>query len=44
MFAALVVGVFVIGVIAFELLRMWWRQNAWRRQWRDPGGKDANDS
>jgi hypothetical protein len=49
MLAALVVGAFVIGVIAFELVRMWWRQNAWRRQWRDretpaPPRRDADDS
>ena len=35
MFAALVVGLFVLGVIAFEMGRQWWRENAWRRHWRD---------
>jgi hypothetical protein len=37
MFAAIVIGLFVIGIIAFELARQWWRHNAWRRQWRDRG-------
>ena len=41
MLAVIIVGAFIVGVFAFEIVSMWWRQNAWRRQWRN---KDANDS
>jgi len=34
-FAALVIGTFIVGVFVVEFARMWWRQNAWRRHWRD---------
>ena len=35
MLAAIVIVVFILGLFAFELGRMWWVQNAWRRRWRD---------
>jgi hypothetical protein len=35
MLAALVIALFILGVIGFELGRQWWRENAWRRRWRD---------
>ena len=41
MLAVIVVGAFIVGVVVFEMVRMWWRQNAWRRQWRN---KDTDDS
>ena len=41
MLAALIIGTFLVGLFAFEIIRMWWRQNAWRRQWRDRN--DADD-
>lgn len=41
MFAALVIGTFLVALFAFEIGRMWWRQNAWRRRWRD---QDENDN
>jgi hypothetical protein len=41
MLAALIIGSFLVALFAFEIGRMWWRQNAWRRQWRNRG--DADD-
>jgi hypothetical protein len=35
MLAALIIGTFILALVAFEIIRVWWRQNAWRRQWRD---------
>ena len=42
MLAAVIIGSFLVALFAFEIGRMWWRQNAWRRQWRNRG--DADDS
>jgi hypothetical protein len=42
MLAAFIIGTFIVGLVASELIRMWWRQNAWRRQWRDR--RDVDDS
>ena len=39
MVAAIVIALFIAGVFVFELGRMWWNQNAWKRRWRD----DRND-
>ncbi len=41
MLAALIIGSFLVALFAFELGRMWWRQNAWRRRWRN---RDADDN
>jgi hypothetical protein len=35
-----VIGTFIVGVFVFEMGRMWWRQNAWRRRWRDRDDED----
>jgi len=40
MVAALIIGTFLVGLFAFEIIRMWWRQNAWRRRWRNRGADD----
>jgi hypothetical protein len=42
MLAALIIGSFLVGLFAFEIGRMWWRQNAWRRQWRNRSDADDN--
>jgi len=39
-FAAIVIGTFIIGVFVWEFGRMWWIQNAWRRRWRNPDKDD----
>jgi hypothetical protein len=43
MLAALIIGAFILGVIGFEVARTWWRQNAWRRRWRDRDADDLHD-
>jgi hypothetical protein len=27
--------VLLAGIFAFDVGKRWWRQNAWRRRWRD---------
>jgi hypothetical protein len=27
--------VLVVGIFAFDLVRRWWRENEWRRRWRE---------
>jgi hypothetical protein len=39
-FAAVIIGGFIVGVFVFEMGRSWWHQNAWRRRWRN---RDRND-
>ena len=41
MFAVVLIASFLIALFAFEIGRMWWRQNAWRRRWRNR--RDADD-
>jgi uncharacterized membrane protein YidH (DUF202 family) len=31
----LAVILIIVGVFAWEMGRLWWNQNAWRRQWRN---------
>jgi hypothetical protein len=40
MSAAIIIIAFIIGVFAWELGRMWWQQNAWKRRWRN---RDPDD-
>jgi hypothetical protein len=42
MLAVLIIGSFLVGLFAFEIGRMGWGQNAWRRQWRNLGDADDN--
>jgi hypothetical protein len=25
----------LVGIFAFDLVRRWWRENEWRRRWRE---------
>jgi hypothetical protein len=36
----LFVFLIIIGVFAWEMGRLWWHQNAWRRQWRNRRQED----
>ena len=27
--------VLLVGIFAFDLVRRWWRENEWRRRWRE---------
>jgi hypothetical protein len=35
MLAGIFIGALIVGVFAYEMLSLWWRQTAWRRRWRD---------
>jgi hypothetical protein len=34
MLAGIFIGVMILGIFAVQLLSLWWKQNAWRRRWR----------
>jgi uncharacterized membrane protein YidH (DUF202 family) len=36
----LAVILIIVGVFAWEMGRLWWNQNAWRRQWRNRRSDD----
>jgi len=38
--AILFIILLVIGIFAFDLTLRWWRQNEWKRRWRDPPPDD----
>ena len=40
MVAAVFIGTLIVGIFAFQIIALWWRQNAWRRRWRKPRGTD----
>jgi hypothetical protein len=27
--------VVIVGIFAFDMFNRWWRENEWRRRWRD---------
>jgi hypothetical protein len=34
---AAVIAAFIVGVFAFDFVRRWWRENEWKRRWKDRG-------
>ncbi len=40
MFAAFFIGTLIVGIFVFQMVSLWWRQNAWRRRWRNPDEED----
>jgi hypothetical protein len=34
--ALMIVGPIILAIFAFDLVRRWWRENEWKRQWRKP--------
>ena len=40
MAADIFIGALIVGIFAFQMLSLWWRQNAWRRRWRN---RDTDD-
>jgi hypothetical protein len=39
--SALFIVVLIAAIFAVDIGRRWWRENEWRRRWRD---RDADDS
>ena len=35
MAAAIFIGLLIVGIFVYEMTSFWWRQNAWRRRWKD---------
>jgi hypothetical protein len=33
--SALIIGAFIVGIFVVDLVVRWWRENAWRRRWRE---------
>jgi hypothetical protein len=29
------IAVFIVGIFAVDIIWRWWRENEWRRRWRD---------
>jgi hypothetical protein len=38
--ALIFVVLLIVGIFAFDVLHRWWKQNEWKRRWRDPPGDD----
>jgi hypothetical protein len=32
--AALFITILILGIFAFDIISRWWRENEWRRRWR----------
>jgi hypothetical protein len=33
--SVIVIAVFIFGIFAVDIVMRWWRENEWRRRWRD---------
>jgi hypothetical protein len=40
MFVAIFLGILVGTIFVAQAIVLWWRQNAWRRRWRDKQDDD----
>jgi len=38
--STLFITVLIVGIFAVELVKRWWRQNEWKRRWRE---RDKDD-
>jgi len=38
--ALIFVFLLVAGIFAFDVMYRWWKQNEWKRRWRDPPRDD----
>jgi hypothetical protein len=38
--AAIFIVLLIAGIFAFDIGRRWWRQNEWKRRWRNPPSDD----
>jgi hypothetical protein len=40
MTATLFIGLLIMGIFAWELGSLWWRETEWRRRWRNRRDED----
>ena len=40
MSAALFIGILIGAIFLGQAVMLWWRQNAWRRRWKDRDEED----
>jgi hypothetical protein len=40
MLAAVLIALLIAGIFAVDIGRRWWRQNEWKRRWRNPPPDD----
>jgi hypothetical protein len=33
--AILFIGLLILGIFVFDLVRRWWKENEWKRRWRE---------
>jgi len=36
----LIIVVFIVAIFAFDIGRRWWRENEWKRRWRQKDDED----
>jgi hypothetical protein len=41
--AGIFIGVLIVAIFTGQLASLWWRQNAWRRRWRNKDGDREDD-
>jgi len=39
-YTGLFVGLLIFGIFAVDAVRRWWRDNAWKRRWRESSNED----
>jgi hypothetical protein len=33
--AILFIGLLIVGIFVFDLIRRWWKENEWKRRWKE---------
>jgi hypothetical protein len=33
--SAFIIAIFIVAIFAVDLIMRWWRENEWRRKWRE---------
>jgi hypothetical protein len=33
--STLFIGLLIFGIFVFDLVRRWWKENEWKRRWRE---------
>jgi hypothetical protein len=39
--SAFIIGLFILGIFVVDVVARWWRENEWRRRWRDRDDEDG---
>jgi hypothetical protein len=33
--STLFIGLLIVGIFVFDLIRRWWKENEWKRRWKE---------